>query len=384
MSIASTQKMPVNLGAEVLVVDDEPHVREIMTRFLTSVGCKVRQAQDVPTARVAISEKLPNLVFLDINMPGPSGLELLEELAPQWPTVAVIMSTAVGDIQVATEAIRAGAADYLQKPVNLQTLKLVAGRTLERRNLLIENKRYQEQLETLVQERTEELRQKTAQLLRTQAALVYGLCRLTEFRDPDTGEHLGRMARYAQILAAHVQKKHPELPGDFDELVYEAAPLHDIGKVGIPDAILLKPGRLNGDEFELMKRHTLIGAETLSIVKKRLHMNYAAFIDIGSEICLGHHERWDGKGYPYGRKAGDIAISARIAAVADYFDACTSPRVYRPRPIPYEEVRAAILHNSGRAFDPEIVEAFLAEENQIILTQTSNIPPPTPIRMFQE
>lgn len=363
----------------VLVVDDEAHVRDVMTRYLGGMGYEVRQAPDVPSARQELTNYNPQLVFLDINMPGPSGLELLEELAPMWPKLGVIMSTAVGDIQTAMEAIRMGAADYLQKPVNLQLVRFVAARTIERRKLTLENADYQAKLEQLVQLRTEELQSKAIQLVRTQNALVRGLCRLTEFRDPDTGEHLDRMARYTQILALRMTWTHPELGPQFDENMRQAAPLHDIGKVGIPDAILLKPGNLSSTEFEVIKRHTTIGAETLSSVKRRLAHDYAPYLDVGVEICMGHHERWDGKGYPNGRKEQEIPISARIAAVADYFDACTSPRIYRIQPMSFEEVSGSIRSNAGRAFDPEVVEAFFAEEEVIRRIQEAHNSDLTPI-----
>lgn len=355
-------------AVDVLVVDDERHVRDVMTRMLTLLGYRPRQAYDVATAREEIRHQFPQMVFLDINMPGPSGLELLQELAPMWPTVAVVMSTAVGDIDTAMEAIRIGAADYVQKPVNLQTLKLVASRTIERRTLLIENRNYQQHLEALVESRTRELQQKTMQLLRTQAALVHGLCRLTEFRDPETGEHLDRMANYAFILAQRMVEIRPELPKNFAALVHQAAPLHDIGKVGVPDSILLKPAELSDYEFETIKRHTIIGAETLKLVQHKLENEYAPFLDVGMEICLGHHERWDGTGYPYGKHGEEIPMSARIAAIADYFDACTSSRVYRPQPIGHPDVFEDIATRAGTAFDPIVANAFLSEKPQIIAT----------------
>lgn len=356
---------PGGRPVDVLVVDDERHVRDVMSRFLALAGYKVRQAYDVPSARTLIAESVPDLVFLDINMPGPSGLELLAELAPLWPEVAAVMSTAVGDLETAMEAIRKGAADYLQKPVNLQTVKLVAERTLERRRLTIENRDYQFHLEALVEKRTEELRLKTVQILRTQAALVYGLCRLAEFRDAETGGHLERMSIYSQILAERLSSVRTDLPKDFAKLMRQAAPLHDIGKVGVPDAVLLKTETLTEDEFELIKRHTIIGAETLQHVRKRVENDYAPFLDIGMEICIGHHERWDGHGYPFGRGGDDIPISARVAAVADYFDACTSSRIYRPEPMPFIDVRNEISVNAGKAFDAQVVEAFVAEEERI-------------------
>jgi putative two-component system response regulator len=367
---------------KALVVDDEAHVRDIMSRYLGALGYEVRQAVDVPNARTELATCSPSLVFLDINMPGPSGLELLEELAPRWPETAVIMSTAVGDIQTAMDAIRRGAADFIQKPVTLETVRFVAGRTLERRELLIQNRKYQRDLEKLVQKRTEELHRRNVQLLRTQNALVRGLCRLTEFRDPDTGEHLDRMARYTQIIAMRIAWSHPELGSSFDENMRQAAPLHDIGKVGIPDAILLKPGNLTASEFSIIKRHTSIGADTLTVIKSRLEKDCAPYLNVGIEICLSHHERWDGKGYPYGRKGTEIPLSARIVAVADYFDACTSPRIYRHRPINANDVIENIRENSEKAFDPEVVEAFLAEREVICQIQEAQIPNHTPFPRF--
>jgi putative two-component system response regulator len=355
----------VSAGAvDVLVVDDEAYIREILSRFLVSIGCSVRTAPAVPEARNEVARALPTLVFLDINMPGPSGLELLEELAPRYPETAVIMSTAVGDIQTAMKAIRMGAADYVHKPMHLESIRFVVSRALERRQLILDNREYQSNLESLVEKRTEEVRQKTMQLVRTQAALVRGLCRLTEFRDPETGEHLDRMARYAHVLAEHVERHVPGLPDDYPQLVYLAAPLHDIGKVGVPDSILLKPAALTDSEYEVIKRHTTIGGDIIQSVKNKLDGHHANFLDVGEEVCYGHHERWDGGGYPAGIAGDNIPLSARIATIADYFDACTTARVYRSEPIPFDYVSNTIIENSGRAFDPVVVQAFVAQQRR--------------------
>lgn len=361
-------------SADILIVDDERYVREVMTRFLALSGYSTRMAHDVPSARREIEVAPPALVFLDINMPGTNGLDFLKgELAPRWPEIAVVISSAVGDLDTAMEAVRAGAADYIQKPVSMALVQLTAARALERRRLVLENREYQERLQALVDIRTAQLREKAIQLLRTQSALVHGLCRLSEHRDAETGEHLDRMAVYAQILAERVQRMLPDaVPADFPQLVRQAAPLHDIGKVGIPDSILLKTGTLDDGEFDLIKRHTIIGAETLDMARRKLENDYAPFLDVGAEICLGHHERWDGRGYPHGRRGEEIPISARVAAVADYFDACTSSRVYRPYPMLADEVRKKISENSGKAFDPLVVRAFLDEETRIYAILADN------------
>ena len=246
--------------ASILIVDDEPFVRDIVSRYLTPHGHRVRQASSVNHAREEIRRERPEVVFLDINMPGSSGFELLEELAPRWPEVAVVMATANGDIATAMRAIREGAADYITKPLDCETIRFVLSRTLERRQMYLMNAYYQGRLEDLVEKRTEELRNRTDELIHTQDALVRGLCRLTEFRDHGTGEHLDRMSEYAREIARRLMKTHPELPTTFPDLIHMAAPLHDIGKVGIPDAILLKPGPLTDEERTIMRTHTVIGA----------------------------------------------------------------------------------------------------------------------------
>ncbi|MBX7246888.1 MAG: response regulator [Candidatus Sumerlaeaceae bacterium] len=351
--------------ADILVVDDEAYVREVMARYLKASGHTVRQADGVDSARREIERQAPALVYLDINMPGPSGLDLLKELGPRWPDVAVVMVTAIGDVATAVDALRAGAADFINKPATFENVKLVTARTLERRHLVLENQRYHLKLESLVVERTEELRARNRELLRTQDALVRGLCRLTESRDRDTGAHLDRMSRYAQILARRIAAEHPELPKDFDKLIHMAAPLHDIGKVGVPDSILSKPGPLTPEEFEIMKRHTIFGAETLAHIKKQLMGKYAQFLDFGEEICRSHHERWDGHGYPDGIAGDKIPLPARICMVADYLDACLSSRVYRKVSLHFDQVRSDIVGGAGTMFDPEVVAAFIAEESNL-------------------
>lgn len=351
--------------ADILVVDDEPYVRDVLSRFLKPSGHQVRQAADVSHARMEIATKMPDIVFLDINMPGPPGMELLEELAPQWPSVAVIMATAVGDVGTAMQAIRAGAADYIHKPLDFETVRFVLSRTLERRHVYLQNISYRERLEALVEERTAELRQKTQALVRSQDALVRGLCMLSEFRDKETGAHLDRMSRYAQMIAKHMVGSMDGATQPFDDLVHMAAPLHDIGKVGIPDAILLKPGTLTDDERRIMQRHTIIGAETIAHVRERLGGEHSAFLDVAYDICLGHHERWDGKGYPHGRHGAETPLSARIAAVADNLDACLSARPYRRVPMQFVEVTKEIMGKSGTAFDPEVTAAYFELQDKL-------------------
>ena len=214
--------------------------------------------------------------------------------------------------------------------------------------------RIQSKLERLVDERTDELE-------RTKNAIVFGLAKLAESRDNDTGEHLDRIRKYVTILATDLQSIYDEIDNDFIKNLAVASSLHDIGKVGIPDSILLKPGRLTTLERSIMQKHTVIGGECIEAIGVKLGDN--DFLEIAREVAFWHHEHWDGCGYPHKLSEDDIPISARIVAVADVYDALTSRRPYK-RAMSHSESRAIVLSGSGQMFDPEVVAAFLRHESE--------------------
>ena len=222
-------------------------------------------------------------------------------------------------------------------------------------------KEYNKTLEQKVKERTKEIED-------TQDATIIGLAKLAEYRDPDTGAHLERIRNYCRLIAQELATRE-KFKGIIDEkyidLIYKSSPLHDIGKVGIPDNILLKADRLTPEEFEIMKRHAVIGGDAITAAENRLGANKGSFLTMGKEIAYCHHEKFDGSGYPYGFKGDKIPLSARIMALADVYDALTNKRVYKEAWI-HKDTREIIIKNSGKHFDPDIVEAFLRMEGEFI------------------
>jgi putative two-component system response regulator len=266
------------------------------------------------------------------------GVELCRRIrAAEFPGyVYVILLTSRDDIQDVVEGLTAGADDFMTKPFHPAELRVrirVGERILS---------------------------------LETREVAIFALAKLAESRDPETGEHLERMRNYARILAQHLATT-PQHAGAVDDefirLIYLTSPLHDIGKVGIPDSVLLKPGRLSNREFEIMKQHALIGAETLEAAARQYPG--VAYLRMARDIAAGHHERFDGSGYPEGRAGEDIPLSARIVALADVYDALTSKRVYKPAFAP-DIARSMIVGESGKHFDPALVEAFVAEEDRFL------------------
>ncbi len=236
------------------------------------------------------------------------------------------------------------------------------------------SRRYKDALEQNIQQLQDEVRRQVNGGLAKRNALIHGLAKLADYRDTDTGEHLDRIGFFARVIAEHVQPTHPEISDEWIDRIVLASSLHDIGKVGIPDAVLLKPGRLTESERATMEKHTLIGGETLLSIRSRFGAD--KFIDMCIEIALQHHERWDGTGYPFGLKEDESSIAARIVAVADVYDALTSERVYKDA-MSHEKACSIIEAGRGTHFDPEIVDAFVACSetfNEIRLNTNSDKP----------
>jgi len=343
-------------GQRILIVDDERAVRDIISRSLEKVGHKgVRQAESVAQARQRIAEDGPfALVLLDIRMPGEPGTKLLDELAPLVPHTVVIMATGSADIDTAVAALKAGAYDYLVKPLIADAVQLAVARALRKRRFELAALERQKRVQAVALERA-------AALQVTRHALLEALCHMAEFRDAETGAHLRRIPEYTRILARDMAQNSPyadRITERFIARVVESSPLHDIGKVAVPDAVLLKPGPLSSDEFRQIALHTVYGRDICLSVKSRIGRERSSFIDAAVEITASHHERWDGTGYPQGLEGADIPLAGRIVHLADFYDACRSPRVYRPEPIPRDEVVKAVLESRGRALDPAVVDAF--------------------------
>ncbi|MEO1088539.1 MAG: HD domain-containing phosphohydrolase, partial [Acidobacteriota bacterium] len=328
----------------ILVVDDEPTVRELVSSQLEFLGF-LSTATGVPQdALDAIAgDDPPALVMLDIEMPGTSGLELLSQIKQMTQDTQVVMVSGLHDLGTVRQCLRAGAYDYLAKPFELEDLANTAERALERRRLLRQNAEYQQDLERMVQDQTEEIR-------RTRDIALLTLAKLAESRDSETGLHLERIQEYCRILAEQVLvgPYEDQVDSDFVEGLVKSSPLHDIGKVGIPDAILRKPGPLTSDEQAIMRTHTTIGGDTLRTVLEKFRG--PTFLMMAMEIAYHHHERWDGKGYPSGLSGHDIPLAARIVAVVDAYDAITSRRPYK-EPVSHDEAVRRILVDRELHFD---------------------------------
>ena len=343
--------LPIPTTDTILLVDDNTVNLQVLREALDGLGYKLLVAKNGKSALSIVEKALPDLILLDIMMPEMDGYEVCRRLKKDAKTrhIPVIFITAMTAEGEEAKGLAVGAVDYITKPINPE---LVQARVRNH----IELKRHRDRLEELVRERTH-------QLETTQAIMIEGLATLAECRDPETGGHIKRTQNYVKAMAMHL-RDHPrfreELSDEAIELLYLSAPLHDIGKVGVRDHILLKHGNLTDEEFEEMKRHTVVGHDTLRIIERKL--GKSSFLSYAREIAHTHQEKWDGSGYPLGLKGAEIPLSGRLMALADVYDALISKRVYKP-PMTHEEAEAIIVKGKGSHFDPDLVEAFLEIES---------------------
>jgi putative nucleotidyltransferase with HDIG domain len=322
---------------KILAVDDEPVIRKLLCAKLSTEGYVCLMAGDADQALKEIASSRPDLVILDINMPGKSGTALLAEIMATFPDTAVIMATAISDSHTAIHCMKEGAYDYLIKPFDLDDVVLSVDRALEKKRLEHENKDYQQHLEDKVEKQSIKIR---ASFINSVTSLAYAL----EAKDKYTSGHSQRVTDMAVAIARKL-----DLPKENIEKIKLAGLLHDIGKIGVREAILNKAGTLTDEEFQHVKRHCEKGDRILSpIVEDE---------DI-SRMVRHHHEHWDGKGYPDGLSGQQIPQGARVLSVADAYDAMTSERPYR-KAMNRDEARAEITRFAGSQFDPGIVNAFL-------------------------
>ncbi len=336
----------------ILVVDDELSVREILAEGLEAFGFETRMAADADEAMAMLENERFHLLLTDIDMPGRSGIDLMNGAKASFPNLDVVMVTGVVDAKTAIRAMREGASDYLTKPFNLEEVQIVVDRTLEKRRLIAENRSYQEHLEDLVELRTAELVEEHGEVERLYGELqdsyessLQALVTALDFRDNETQGHSYRVVQYAVMVAKVMGIGEPELTW-----IRRGAILHDVGKIGIPDSILKKPGKLDPEEWEVMKRHPEMGYRMLEHIR---------FLEPALDIVLSHQERFDGTCYPRGLKGEEIPQGARVFAVVDTFDAMTSDRPYR-KALTIDDARKEIKEWSGRQFDPTVAEAFLS------------------------
>lgn len=346
--------------AKILIVDDESYIREILSRWLSKDGYDCVTAGNGEQALQALAQSPVSLMISDIMMPGISGLELLATAKKHYQDLAVIMATAVDDRQVGTQALELGAYGYVIKPLDRNEVLINVANGLHLRRLEMENRRHREQLEQLVEERTRKLQETIHKLQETEQELsisreetIQRLAMAAEFRDDETALHTVRMGSFCQILAVQAG-----LPPAECELMRTAGPLHDVGKIGTPDNILLKPGKLTVEEFEIIKKHAEIGHRLLSNSRSTM-------LEKGAIIAWTHHEKFNGSGYPRGLSGEDIPIEGRIAAICDVFDALTSDRVYK-KAYPIDKAVEILREGRGSHFDPVLLDLFLNAMDEVL------------------
>lgn len=330
---------------KILIVDDEEEILELVERVLEKEGYQHRSALNADQALDTLKEDNIALMLCDINMPGKSGIELLRLSRELYRDLAVVMATALDDRSTAIQTLKMGAYGYVTKPFERNELIINIVNALRRRELEIDNRRHREELEQLVAERAAEVKE-------SREETIQRLAKAAEFRDNETAHHTIRMGRYCQIVAQKAR-----LSDEICEMLRLAAPLHDVGKIGISDTILLKPGKLTPDEFEAIKEHSVIGYRILRGSKSNL-------LNLGASIAWTHHEKFDGTGYPRGLKGRAIPVEGRISAIADVFDALTSERVYKSA-ISIDESLKILREGRGRHFDPELLDLFLDNMDEI-------------------
>jgi len=356
----------------VLIVDDSRAVRSFVRDLLEKVGYAVIEANDGNKGLEVIAAEKPDVVLLDIEMPNKTGLEVLAELDANNRLFSVILFTTLSSLDSIVDGLERGADDYIVKPfkeAEFMARMTAAIRIAHNKRLLFEARMTAEH--TIEQIRQMQgilsnqklIEQNIREISAAQNATIFAMAKLAEFRDGDTGGHLERVRGYCQLLAEALRSDSSysdQISAEFIDCIQHAAPLHDIGKVAIPDSILQKPGKLTAEEFEKMKSHTVIGADNL----QQVYNNYPSnmFIGMGIEIALYHHERWDGTGYPDGLVGKNIPLPARIMALADVYDALRSDRCYR-KGLTHDQARDIILEGDGKHFDHEVVMAFLRNED---------------------
>ena len=329
----------------ILVVDDEASIERLLCGKLTSNGHDCRGCHSGFEALDLVSSERFDAVISDLRMPGMDGLDLLRSVRGKHPHMGFIMATGAGDVRSGIQAMKDGADDYLQKPLDFEVLTVTLNRVLEQKRLKIEVENYRANLEKIVEDRTKQLMIATRRIELSYDDTLEALAAALDLRDNETAGHSRRVMAYGVEIAGTIG-----CDPEHVKTIARAALLHDIGKIGIPDSILLQPGPLTEKQRLVMETHVRIGYELLSRI---------AFLAGAAEIVLTHHERFDGTGYPQGLKSTEIPLGARIFAVADALDAITSDRPYR-RAQSYGVAREEISRWSGRQFDPAVVSTFLS------------------------
>lgn len=333
----------------VLAVDDEPAACRLLSVILGPPDFSCVTAHSGEEAFACLQRERFDVVISDLRMPGMSGMEFLAKVRRAYPHIAFLVTTGVDDLDVGVEAMRGGADDYLVKPIRETVVLASVQSAVHKRQLEQEVESYRRHLEDMVADRTSQLREVLQQVERSYESTLQALGAAIDLRDSATGGHSQRVCRYSIEIARAMQWSKAQLA-----VLARGAYLHDIGKLGVPDGILLKPGPLTTDERKVMQRHAKVGFDLVKDIP---------FLADAADIVLNHHERYDGSGYPRGLKAEEILLGARIFGIADTHDAITSDRPYR-RASSFESARETIGREAGRLFDPEVVEVYLRIPNQ--------------------
>ena len=359
--------------SRILVIDDEPVILHVVRRYLQDIGYQsVLTTSDSSNAVSLISDVKPDIVLLDIVMPQVNGLEILSAMRadPAMQMIPVIIMTASTEPETKVLSLQGGATDFLRKPMELTELFARVRNALTSKNYHDQLRDHAVTLERQAAKLECEVNERTAELLKSRTETIECLARAAEYRDDDTGQHIIRVGRYAAIIAQEVGFEKPRI-----EILEQAAQLHDVGKIGISDLILLKPGKLDADEFDIIKKHCEYGKKILcppqqDEMGERDEQSSDEFennpiMALASTIAVTHHERWDGTGYPNGLEGEEIPIEGRITAIADVYDALSSKRPYKDA-FPHDKCMAILEEGRGAHFDPTLLDAFQRCEKQVL------------------
>lgn len=353
---------------KVLIVDDNEIILRNLCGLLEKEGYLVAIETNPIQVRASIILQKPDLILLDINMHGLNGLDLCERIVkdPQAQNVPVVLVSSKADEITVLKCFNAGAVDIITVPFKDYEVKARVATHIKMYQLQYELEEKNNQLENIVKTQNKTISE-------MQMATIFSLAKLAQSRDDDTGKHLERVQKYCYELSKQLATK-PKfkdiITDEFIKNIVYTSPLHDIGKVGISDAILLKPGRFTPDEFEEMKKHTTLGAETLEDVYRKFPQN--EFVKMGIDIAKYHHERWDGNGYPDGLKGEEIPLCARIMAIADVYDALSSKRLYKEA-YNHKKCMEIMVEGRGTQFDPDLIDALVEiQEDFALINQLYN------------
>ncbi len=331
----------------VLVVDDERAIRETVSDYLEDIGCRPEMAADGVEALDKIINGSYDAVIMDLNMPGMTGLEVLDKVVLRFPEMPIIVFSGVGVLDKAMEAIHKGAWDFISKPItSFSVLNLTLNRALERARLLCENRLYKEHLEDEVRKKTEQVLEMSRSLITTQKEIILRLGDVVETRSHETAHHVHRVSEYAYLLSILYGISEKEAAD-----IKIASAMHDVGKIGTPDGILNKPGKLTEEEFAIIKQHTVTGYTIF-------RTSELPVLKLAADIALNHHEQWQGGGYPNSVSGERIPLAARITALVDVFDAITHARVYKSA-WTIDDACRFIEEKKSIMFDPELTDLFI-------------------------